>query len=130
MKNVFLRPGLRWLGLVVGTVTLIGFTSTSAFAADDINPGLPPAAAPASCTSPDCIRGVPPLGASPLECTDDKCLPGTRPAAASWPNGRVAGPNRHGVSTAAPAASADAGTIGPINCPPPNPQVTTSTSDC
>lgn len=57
-------------------------------------------------------------------------LSGTQPGVTSGRGDQVMGRSRHGVSTAASGASTDRGAIGPINCPPPNPQVTGSISDC
>ena len=96
-----------------------------------------------ACTDPDCTRGVPPAAATALACSEPSCLSGTRPAAAPWPGSRRAGQAGHGgpparavggVSTAAPPASAQTGpgtaSVGPINCPPPHPEVTAPVSDC
>jgi len=115
------------------TAGSLGLTATAAGACTG-SPACavapPPAAAPADgCTTPDCIRGVPPLAASAMECTDPRCVSGTQPAAAPRPGSRVTGRAGHGrpparaasgVSTAAFAASAHAGTSTAINCPPPS----------
>jgi hypothetical protein len=87
MKNAAGGSGLWRLGLVMGTATLIGFTPASAFALSGAR-GEPPAAL--SCTTPECIRGVPPVTFSLLECTNEKCLPGTDPVARPWHSHRVA----------------------------------------
>ena len=42
-------------------------------------------AAAAGCTTPDCVRGVPPVAASAMECTDPKCVSGTQPTVTSPP---------------------------------------------
>lgn len=100
--------------------------------------GPPPATASLTCTTPDCIRGVPPAAAA-MECTDPKCVSGTPPAAALRPGSRPAGQAGHGsppartadeASTPRPAALAHAGPATAINCPPPNPSVAATISDC
>jgi hypothetical protein len=129
MKNAAGGSGPWRLGLVVGTTTLIGFTPASAIALNGAH-GEPLAAVP--CTTPECIRGVPPTAPAftLLECTNEKCLPGTEPVVRPWRSPRVAELSRDGVSTVAARVSRDVGTIGPINCPPPNPTLTASISDC
>ena len=97
------------------------------------------ATAAGACTTPDCIRGVPPVAASAMECSEPRCLSGTDPAEAPRPGSQVTrrtgypGPPARaagGASTAVAAAHARTSTA--INCPPPNPKVTTPTdiSDC
>jgi len=71
------------------------------------------ATAASACPNPKCLGGVPPVAAaSAMECTDPKCISGTQPAQAAG-----------GVSGAASAAAAHAGTSTAINCPPPHPEV-------
>ena len=86
-----------------------------------------------SCPDPDCVRGVPPATASAMECTDPRCVSGTQPAAAPRPGSRVTGRTGHGGPPAAawPQAAARTSTVSAdqINCPPPNPKVTSDISD-
>jgi hypothetical protein len=81
---------------------------------------------------------VPPAAAA-MECTDPRCVSGTPPAAAPRPGSRPAGQAGHGsppartaneASAPRPAALAHAGPATAINCPPPHPEVTATTSDC
>jgi len=113
-----------------------GAVISAALAAGSLSLAAPAAGA---CTTPDCIRGVPPAATAALECTDPKCVSGTQPATARPPGSRT-GRTGHGrpparaagrVSTA-PAASAHDGTARAtaINCPPPNPKATDPISDC
>jgi len=95
--------------LAAGSLSLTA-TAAGACASSACGAGPLPVSAPRACTTPDCIKGVPPAAAV-MECTDPKCISGTQPTAAPRPRGRPAG------QTA-------------INCPPPNPSVTTSVSDC
>jgi len=87
------------------------------------------AAAASTCTTPDCIRGVPPAAAAAaLECSDPSCLSGTRPAAP--PGSRLAGRAGHGGPSAPARAGTAAASAATINCPPPNPKATDPVSDC
>jgi len=96
--------------LTVGSLSLAATPASVGGGPPKWNGGPPPVAAPASCPTPDCIRGVPPAAAAPqscsdpkcvngvppvtrvsaLECSEPRCLPGTTPAAAPWPGARPA----------------------------------------
>lgn len=114
--------------LTAGSLSLTATAASACSGSPACNGGPPPAAASASaCTEPACVRGVPPVAASTMECADTGCHSGTQPAMASWPGSRLTGRTGHGrppaqaaggVSTAAFAASAHAGTRTAINCPP------------
>ena len=77
--------------LTVGSLSLAATPASVGGGPPKWNGGPPPVAAPASCPTPDCIRGVPPVTrVSALECSEPRCLPGTTPAAAPWPGARPA----------------------------------------
>jgi len=67
------------------------------------------------------------------ECTDPRCVSGTPPAAAPRPGSQLTGRTGHSRPPAAawPGAAARTSTVSaaPINCPPPNPNVTALTRD-
>jgi hypothetical protein len=104
-------------GAVISAALAVGSLSLTATAAS-------------TCTTPDCIRGVPPAAAAAaLECSDPSCLSGTRPAAAP-PGSRLAGRAGHGGPSASAHADTATASAATINCPPPNPEVTDPVSDC
>jgi hypothetical protein len=63
----------RVLAGVAGVVVAVGGLATSA--------GTAGATLAGGCTTPECIRGVPPVLLA--ECSEPKCLSGTRPGFAS-----------------------------------------------
>jgi hypothetical protein len=77
--------------LTVGSLSLAATAASACTGSPHCDGGPPPAAAPAACTTPDCLKGVPPVTrVSFLECSEPKCLSGTDPAAARWPAARPA----------------------------------------